>query len=195
MKWFLRGTGLILGLAFLAFVGIWLFRVYTDSRSVKEAEYKAKLSRAEDSTEFYRKAAERDSVEYRTVTVPRYIRVRDSAIRDTKTPESTRTAFKACDLVLSACDSAQGKLRGQIRALEYQNDLLEHKPGPARVVGYGDVLYDAIGLRPVVRVGGNMKVLGPFVVRVEGEYAIPSSMRKVGDGFRVLVGARVNFNR
>lgn len=196
MKYLRNTVVLAIGGGLLVFLGIWAFGKYNEVRGRDRIVWEEKLADAQDSLEAYRKAGTRDSIEYRDVIVPKYVTIREQVLRDPRTPDATGKVIRACDLIVSACDSIQGGLRGQIRSLEVQNELLRHKPGPARAVGYGDILYDVVGLRPVVRVGGNVKIMGPLHVRAEGEYAIPSQLRTgVGDGFRVLLGARINFNR
>jgi hypothetical protein len=189
-------TGLVIGAGLVFFLGVYGFGRYNEWRTNNRTEWEAKVKKAEDSAAFYKAAWIRDSSEYRDRIVPQWLEARAVAIRDPQTPESTKKVIRACDAIVSSCDSIQKTLRGQIRSLETQKNLLEHKPGPPRAVGYGLVMYDVIGLRPVFRVGGNLKILGPIHANVEGEYAIPSARREgVGDGFRVLVGARINLNR
>lgn len=194
---FLRSTvGMIVVAALALFLGVYGFGIYNDWRERNRTDWKRKYDDAQDSVKLYRETSKRDSIEYRNVIVPRYIHVRDSALRDTTTSERTKNVIRACDLVVSACDSIQKNLRGEIRSLATSNELLRKKPGPPRFTAYGTVLYDAIGLRPVVRVGQLAKVVGPLHLQLEAEYAVPSQLREgKGDGLRVLVGARINFNR
>lgn len=193
-----KGTSSLVVFTLLAFLGAWLFGKYNDRREAHRTEYEAKMKEAKDSVEFYRNATRRDSIEYRDRLVPQYIKVRDAAVADPKTPESTKTAFKACDLVLSACDSAQAKLRGQIRALEAQKDLLEHRPGPPRVVAFGEILYGithsegTTGLAPVIRVGITAKVLGPLSLSAAGQLGMPTAGHSAVSS-QALAGVRVTF--
>jgi hypothetical protein len=182
--------------ALVVFGLIYGYGRYTEWRARNQTDWKAKYAESQDSVDMYRKASKRDSIQYRDKIVPEYIHIRDAALAQPNVPTSTKTAYSACDVVRSACEAAQDTLRGQIRGLERENDLLRNQPGPARITGYGELDYDVIGLRPVVRLGGNVKIVGPLNLRLEGEYAVPSQLRPGHeDGFRVLVGGRIYFNK
>lgn len=189
-------VGLIMGAVLLVFLGVYGYGRYVEWRAGNLTDWKAKYAARGDSIATLKKVGVRDSIVWRDKLVPVYRDARQVATADPATPPSTRAVIRACDLIVSACDSIQGNLRGQIRNLEAQKDLLEHKPAPPRIVAAGDVLYDFVGMRPVFRLGTNVKLFGPLHARVEGEYAIPSAIREgKGGGLRLLVGARINFNK
>jgi hypothetical protein len=98
----------------------------------------------------------------------------------------------------SACRSYRDSATKSIADLKLANahldTLLQLRNREKRVQFYGDGLYDVLNRRPVFRVGTNVKTFGSIYAKIEGEYAIPSAVKKEsGDGFRLVAGAHIRF--
>lgn len=189
----LKGAAGLVVLGLLVFAGIAGYQKYRVWAGSNESEWKKKYEAQVDSTRAWKDSAARDSIEYVDRVKPVYVGVRDRALGDPKTPESTRAAYKACDLVVSACEKEKATLRRQIGSLEAQVDQLEHRPKERRFTAEGSALYDALGKRPVFRLGGRARIFGGFSAVVEGEYAVPSALTDARGEGRVLIGGTIKF--
>jgi hypothetical protein len=98
---------------------------------------------------------------------------------------------KRCDAILTTCqqrvaaaNDLADSLRKQVADLKAQK-----KVSQPRFSAFGELLYDAIAREPLLRAGGDMRVVGPVSLVVAGEASggLEESRQ------RVLVGARFTF--
>ena len=91
-------------------------------------------------------------------------------------------------------DTATKAIAGLRLGIAHRDSLIALGSRQKRVQGYGALLYDGIGQRPVVRAGTTTRAFWKLDGMAEAEYAIPSNVKaESGDGLRLLAGVRLQF--
>lgn len=200
LAWLKSGVGLAVAVivaVLLVFGVIRLYGMWGEWLAAKDAKWKTQVAAYQDSARIWRDSAQRDSIEYVTVTKPVYLKARETALAAPTVSAETRAVIKACDDSMNSCEREKAALRGQIGALQSQIDLLSHPPKPRRLQAFGEAAYDITGQRPVFNLGATFRLFGALSAVGRVEYAVPPasvgmSLGGGGEG-RVLVGGRVNF--